>query len=273
MSEEMKDPFSIFENTESLSAGDRRVFSINETELPFRWCPPGEFLMGALEHDKWPAFNEPLHYVRLTHGFWLLETPVTISQWEAIMGNRAPNFTERCKVFFLFCEKKIQKIIPKIAGLTLTLFPEPSLLKRDRIPVTTGFNQAVSFCESLNKTCIERNGWSFSLPTEAQWEYACRAGTVGEFGGKAILIPWAGSLTTAITVFIKSLRKLPTTGGCSTCTEISPNTAAIESNASLVTDRLIPVFLDILPDTLAAATSNPAIGNAEARIELPVIRQ
>lgn len=81
MSEEIKDAFSVFEKTESLSFGDRRILSINGIELPFRWCPPGEFLMGSLEHDNWPGFNEPLHYVRLTQGFWLLETPVTICQW------------------------------------------------------------------------------------------------------------------------------------------------------------------------------------------------
>ena len=88
-----------------------------------------------------PFRNDEAHPVILTKGFYLGKYEVTQEQYKKVMGNN------------------------------------PSQFKGDKLPVEmVSWNDAVAFCEELTKK--ERNrGWEFALPTEAQWEYACRAGT------------------------------------------------------------------------------------------------
>lgn len=88
----------------------------------------------------------PAHPVVLTKGFYLGKFEVTQEQYEKVMGNN------------------------------------PSSFKGNKLPVeqVTWFN-TVAFCESLNRKERIPSDWKFSLPTEAQWEYACRAGTTTYF--------------------------------------------------------------------------------------------
>jgi formylglycine-generating enzyme required for sulfatase activity len=80
--------------------------------------------------------------VILTKGFYLGKYEVTQNEYEKVMGNNSSNF------------------------------------KGDKLPVEmVSWNDAVAFCKALNKKGRRRSGWEFVLPTEAQWEYACRAGT------------------------------------------------------------------------------------------------
>ena len=84
--------------------------------------------------------DEVLHRVRLTRGFWMLETPVTQSFYLQIMGTN------------------------------------PSEFKNDDHPVTrVTFYEATEFCQRLSKFLPD--GMRAALPTEAQWEFSCRAGT------------------------------------------------------------------------------------------------
>jgi len=85
--------------------------------------------------------DSPAHPVILTKGFYLGKYEVTQEQYEKVTGTN------------------------------------PSKFKGDKLPVEmVTWNDAVAFCELLLKK--ERSlGWKFALPTEAQWEYACRAGT------------------------------------------------------------------------------------------------
>jgi len=110
------------------------------------WCSPGSFIMGPDEKRK----DSPAHPVILTQGFYLGKFEVTQEQYEKVMGRN------------------------------------PSSFRGQNLPVdTVSWNEAVKFCDLL--TTRERlNGWSFALPTEAQWEYACRAGTKS-------LFPWGNS--------------------------------------------------------------------------------
>ena len=86
--------------------------------------------------------NLPAHPVILTKGFYLGKFEVTQEQYEKVMGNN------------------------------------PSEFKGDKLPVeTVSWNDAVEFCDELNKKERIPRGWAFALPTETQWEYACRAGT------------------------------------------------------------------------------------------------
>ena len=128
-------------------AGDRKVLTIKNVEYAFRWCPPGTFMMGSPESEQGRQPNERQHQVTLTQGFWMLETEVTQAMWVSIMGN---NPSEDTKV--------------------------------NRRPVeTVSWNDCQEYIQKLNDLGVAPAGFKFSLPTEAQWEYACRAGTTTAF--------------------------------------------------------------------------------------------
>jgi formylglycine-generating enzyme required for sulfatase activity len=120
-----------------------------------RWIPPGRFLMGSAEGRDYGRGNEsPEHEVVLTQGYWLFDTPCTQGLWTALKGKN-PSY-----------------------------FPDP-----ERPVERVGWEDAVGFAQKLNAWFEKWNlksrgkkvlGWnelSFRLPTEAEWEYACRAGT------------------------------------------------------------------------------------------------
>nr|VFK16672.1 MAG: Formylglycine-generating enzyme, required for sulfatase activity, contains SUMF1/FGE domain [Candidatus Kentron sp. LPFa]VFK32470.1 MAG: Formylglycine-generating enzyme, required for sulfatase activity, contains SUMF1/FGE domain [Candidatus Kentron sp. LPFa] len=114
-----------------------------------RWIPPGRFLMGSPE-SEWETFppyerkeychqEGPRHQVILTRGYWLFDTPCTQALWEAVMGNN------------------------------------PSRFQSPARPVeSVSWSEASEFMERINERIP---GLDLALPTEAQWEYACRAGS------------------------------------------------------------------------------------------------
>ncbi|MBR5162079.1 MAG: SUMF1/EgtB/PvdO family nonheme iron enzyme [Thermoguttaceae bacterium] len=124
----------------SLKAGDRGVLKIKDkdVEFAFRYCPPGTFTMGSPESEKKRSSNETQYQVTLTKGFWIMETEVTQKQWIEIMGEN------------------------------------PSHFRGENLPV-----EQVSWkeCQDFCIKCCSLFGMSVQLPTEAQWEYACRAGS------------------------------------------------------------------------------------------------
>jgi len=107
-----------------------------------RWIPPGEFLMGSPEDEPGRYDDEgPQHVVRIWPGFWLFDTPVTQAMWEAVLGADA----NRSR--FRSAERPVENVSWEDCEAFLRQI-------RDLIP-----------------------GPSIALPTEAEWEYACRAGT------------------------------------------------------------------------------------------------
>ena len=108
--------------------------------------PAGEFLMGSPESDKdaYPS-EKPQHRVRITRPFYMGEYLVTQEQWETVMGNN------------------------------------PSYFKGPKNPVeTVSWDDCQTFLGKLNARSAVKGG-KFVLPTEAQWEYACRAGSTTRF--------------------------------------------------------------------------------------------
>ncbi len=115
-------------------------------KLDMVWIKPGSFKMGSPENELGRDSDETQHEVKISKEFWLGKYEVTQAQWDAVMGSNDSEFT----------------------GETL--------------PVTNvSWLKAMEFCEELTKMEEEAGnlpeGYKYTLPTEAQWEYACRAGT------------------------------------------------------------------------------------------------
>jgi len=120
------------------------------TGMHFVWVPAGSFRMGSPESEPMREAQETQHEVTLDAGFYLGQFEVTQAEWQAVLGEN-PSLYGECGVN---CPVE-----------TVSL---------DRIEV---------FIDELERMTGER----FRLPTEAEWEYACRAGSTSAFGlGEAI---------------------------------------------------------------------------------------
>jgi formylglycine-generating enzyme required for sulfatase activity len=140
------------------SYGLHATFEVKPVRQRMRWIPPGRFFMGSPEgKDYGRAEERPQHEVIITHGYWMFDTPCTQGLWTALMGDN-PSY-----------------------------FPDP-----ERPVEQVSWLEAVAFAKKLNELLAGNqpltnkrlvDGWErllFRLPTEAEWEYACRAGTRGD---------------------------------------------------------------------------------------------
>jgi formylglycine-generating enzyme len=119
------------------------ALEIGAARQVFRWILPGTFLMGSPETELERYENETQHEVTLTRGLWLADTACTQALWQAVMEDNPSNFKD------------------------------PSN------PVeTVSWEDAQRFIAALNQRGA---GLNACLPSEAQWEYACRAGTSTPF--------------------------------------------------------------------------------------------
>jgi formylglycine-generating enzyme required for sulfatase activity len=124
----------------------------NGIKLEMVEIPPGKFLMGSPEDElERESYEGPQHEVNIS-AFLMGRYPITQGQWKAIVDN-----------------------VPKIER---DLKSNPSEFKGDDRPVEkVSWYDAVEFCARLSKY----TGRNYGLPSEAQWEYACRAGTTTPF--------------------------------------------------------------------------------------------
>jgi formylglycine-generating enzyme required for sulfatase activity len=118
-------------------------------QMPIRmcWIPPGEFLMGSPGNELGRQPDETQHRVQITRGFWVGKYPVTQAQWRAVMGSNPSHFI----------------------GENL---PVESV---SWLEICNDSQGAGGFLSRINSTAP--SGFSFDLPSEAEWEYACRART------------------------------------------------------------------------------------------------
>jgi formylglycine-generating enzyme len=153
--------------------------------LAMSWIPSGNFTMGSPENEPGRHIDEgPQTQVTLTKGFWLGQTMVTIGQWKSVTGRGVR-----------------EQLLKGINDETLyDLGGKPQLLRdfmkwsREADPATylgneddnlpmyfVSWNDAMEFCRMLTEReqAAGRlpSGYAYTLPTEAQWEYAARAGT------------------------------------------------------------------------------------------------
>ena len=112
----------------------------NSIGMKLAYIPPGRFLRGTPWEEPGRQYDERPHTVRITRPFRIGVTEVTQGQWEAVMDVNRANF------------------------------------RGGNLPVEKiSWRDAVEFCERLSRN----EGRTYRLPTEAEWEYACRAGAIG----------------------------------------------------------------------------------------------
>ena len=130
----------------STSAVEGNPFAIANLSMEMLWVKPGTFEMGSPLSEKHRRDDETRHTVTLTQGFYLGKHEVKQTHWEKVMGSNPSHFK---------------------GG--------------DRPVESVSWTDVTSFCYKLTE--LERKagrlpaGMAYQLPTEAQWEYACRAGT------------------------------------------------------------------------------------------------
>ena len=134
---------------------------VNSVGMQLVLVPAGEFMMGTQVSGSDARADElPRHRVRTTRPFYVGVYEVTQAEYETVMGHR--------KSFF----RPDGPGKDKVRGLTTSQFPAEQVTWHD----------AIEFCRRLSAIPDEKTaGRVYQLPTEAQWEYACRAGTEGNF--------------------------------------------------------------------------------------------
>jgi sulfatase modifying factor 1 len=120
------------------------------------WCPPGEFLMGSPPNEAGRRADEAQVRVTLTRGFWMAKFETTQGEWTRLMA-----------------------ALPARG-------PSTEFGLGEQFPVYwVSYLDAEAFCAALTGRATRSRSlpesWEFRIPTEAQWEYACRAGTTSAF--------------------------------------------------------------------------------------------
>jgi len=135
-----------------------QAWSVPMLGLKMVWIAPGSFTMGSPSSEVGRYDIERAHQVTLSHGYWLGQYEVTQGEWQEIMHTSLTNQRD------------------------LAVANQPLLGESDRHPMYyVSWEEAKDFCRRLTKRERQAgrlpDNLSYTLPTEAQWEYACRAGT------------------------------------------------------------------------------------------------
>src|SRR5665213_367451 len=128
-------------NKDALRLRDSVRFE-NSIGMKFAYIPAGEFDMGSPASEPGRNLDEALHHVKITKPFMIATTTITQAEWKTVMKNNPSHF--------LGDNRPVEQI---------------------------SWSDAATFCEKLGAT----EGKHYRLPTEAEWEYACRGGTQTAF--------------------------------------------------------------------------------------------
>ena len=115
----------------------------NNIGMRFSFLSAGAYLMGSAANDSQKEYDELQHKVKFTRGFYMAQTEVTVAQWRKVMGDSDASKSQ----------------------------------KASHPMVNVSWEEAVTFCQKLSKI----HGLTYRLPTEAEWEYACKAGEIQRY--------------------------------------------------------------------------------------------
>jgi formylglycine-generating enzyme required for sulfatase activity len=132
--------------------GNRSVDLNATVAMEMIWCPPGTFTMGSPTTETGRGTDETEHNVSLTRGFYLGKYEVTQAQYEAVMTGNTDGLNAKPSNWPNNPNRPVEKVSWADAQIFLTRL---NAQQSANIP----------------------SGWAYVLPTESQWEYACRAGT------------------------------------------------------------------------------------------------
>lgn len=133
-----------------LKTGDIKMIMLpGGVTMEMIYCGPGSFIMGSPTSEEGRYDDEMQHKVTFSKGFWLGKYEVTQAQWESVM-----------------------KFNPSSAGLG-----------EDKPVESVSWEDCQKFIQGVN----DFKNYNARLPTEAEWEYACRAGSTGSYGGNGKL--------------------------------------------------------------------------------------
>ena len=140
----------------------------NSIGMEFVYIEPGTFMMGSPSNESGRDKDEKQHSVTLTKGFYMQTTEVTVGQWRAFVRDTGyKTDAETGGGAWIWTGSKWGKKEGYYWG-------NPGFSQSDDHPVTcVSWNDVQKFIRWLNR----KEGEKYGLPTEAQWEYACRAGT------------------------------------------------------------------------------------------------
>jgi formylglycine-generating enzyme required for sulfatase activity len=139
----------------------------NSIDMKLEPIPAGKFQMGSPKGEEGRDDNEaPLHEVEITQPFYMGKYAVTRGQFRLFIQDEKYHGGKQYKTD---AEKD---------GAAFT-WENPRFMQTDEHPVVyVSWNDAVAFCEWLS----QKEGKKYRLPTEAEWEYSCRAGTTTRYG-------------------------------------------------------------------------------------------
>jgi formylglycine-generating enzyme required for sulfatase activity len=165
-----------------------QVITIPDLKLEMEPIPAGNFIMGSPADEPGHAASETQHQVILTQSFWLGKTAVTQGQWKAVMGTSLKEQASKALAdnnpYLINGEAQTQR---QFFHLLPDSDPNSGRIpmigdQSDSLPMYwVNWYEAREFCARL--TAREKvmgrlpAGYIYDLPTESQWEYACRAGT------------------------------------------------------------------------------------------------